>query len=175
MNPIAVPIPVLLVKRRRFSGTIPATPRDLLSALVTFLRSTPTVAAVLPLDSQSRVPVYSEMAPAGTVRPYVVLTKYTEKLPGESPQDQQQKICVHVFSDREDKAKSIALTLRNAIDVPNFNAASIGRPPLAWSGAVETLAMRQATRLKRLSLLGGGGKYVYCVEMDYDFWSTPEV
>jgi len=153
---------------------IPAVPNDLLSALVQYLRSEPTVSAALPLDARGRVPVYHEQAPSGADRPFVVVSDYGELHDTDTLQDQKFTLFIHILCDGEDAAELIGGAVRNAIDSPNFNVNSIGRNPLAWSGATEVFNMRHDTRLERLGQFGRGGKYVYQDQMEYEFWATPE-
>lgn len=180
----ACPLPFLLLRRRR-RGARPSPFADLESALVAYLRATPTVAGPLTLGfggggfgvapfGSAQVKVYSESADPEAQAPYLVLSGYTEASPGVTPDDAPVVVAVVVHAATLDGAVALAGAVKAAVDVPAYNPASLGRPPLAWQGGVETTAWRNASTPKKKPGAARGGVYPYCETIQYQFWVEPE-
>jgi hypothetical protein len=145
-------------------------PADLLAALVAYLRHHPGVLAAF---GGGPVPVFDNMAAAGTDPPFLVVDAYTEVLPGESAEDQMVTASVLVRAAGLDQCRAIAAAVKAALDTPACNPAAPPREPLAWQGGEERTALRDHSRPQRLPGIARGGPYGYREQVDYEFWVTP--
>jgi hypothetical protein len=177
----ACPLPFF---RRR--GARPSPFADLETALVAYLRSTPTVAGPLTLGfggggfgvapfGSSQVKVYSESADPEAQVPYLVLSGYTETSPGVTLDDATIEVVVVVHAATLDQVVALATAVKAAIDVPASNPQSLGRPPLVWRGGVETTVWRNTSTPRKTPGTARGGVYPYCETIPYQFWVGPEL
>ena len=142
---------------------------DLLSALVAYLRATASVTALVPAEK-----ITTEIAQPGPDPPYLLLTDYAERLPGETAEDSQAELTVVVVTnDGLDHARTVGVVVKAAIDNPNGNPSSLARSALSWTGGVETSCFRNDSHPRRLAGIGRGGRYFYVEEIDYVFWVAP--
>lgn len=173
----------LLLRRRRPPPTPPSLPPDLLSALIAYLRSEPTVAAVLSAGFGQggygaggfggRVQVYDETAPADAWPPFLEVHGYAETEEGESLEDEHVTADLLVVTASLDQARDVGTIIKAAVDTPNESPDSLGRPPFVFEGGAETWLKRTASRPQRLPGIGKGGTYVYAEQVSYEFWVSP--
>ena len=146
-----------------------ALPPDLLSALVAYLRGEPTITAVVGEN------VFTEIAPAGTNRPFLVLRAYDEQLPGMSEEDQQIEVDVIVATPDLDSAMTISAVIKAALDPPNFNPDSIGRAEFVYEGGAEYTMLRKHSRPMKQPGIARSGTYSYNELIQCCFYVTPEL
>lgn len=155
---------------------------DLLAAVVAYLRSEPTVVAVLGVGYGDggygagvlgQVNVFAGEAPADCVPPYLVIDGYAEALPGESAEDSQVTGQFYVVTNDLSAARAVGRAVKNAMDAPNINPRAVGRKPFVWATGRETTCLRDDSRPERQRNWGRGGRYVWVEEIDYEFWVTP--
>ena len=112
---------------------------DLLATVVAYLRSTPSVTAVVPPAA-----VYDELAPAGATAPYLVVTRYREPKPGRTGDDQAVPLCLVIRTNGLDAARAAGLAVKNAVDTGAVNPNAIGRSRFTWSGGRERACLRRS-------------------------------
>lgn len=171
----------LLSRRRRHAFALPP---DLLSALVAYLRSAPTLAAALTpgfgqggfgaLGFGGTAQVYDEMALADAFPPFVLVFGYSETLPGETSEEQPVEVDLIIRSDGLDQARTVGQLVKNAIDSVNFNPNSVLRDLFAFAGGTEVYQMRQSSKPERLPGVAKGGVYAYREDIAYTFYISPE-
>ena len=157
---------------------------DLLGCVVTYLSTAPPVAALLANGYGGggygtggyggEVKVYDELAPADAVTPFVVVADYDEALPGDSLEDQDVTLLLQVVSPDVDTARAVGAAVKRALDTPNINPVSQGRPPFAWAGGTETGCFRNHSRPRRRPGIGRLGRYVWVEEIEYEFRVSPQ-
>jgi hypothetical protein len=171
--------------RRNASNPRPSPYPDLESALVAYLRATPSISGPLTLAfggggfgvapfGSAQVKVYSESADPEAQAPYLVLSSYTETSPGITPDDAPIEVAVVVHGVSLDQVVALSTAVKAAIDVPAYNPQSLGRPPLAWQGGVETTVWRNASKPRKKQGVGRGGTYPYYEQIEYQFWVDME-
>lgn len=153
---------------------------DLLAALMAYLKGESTVTDLVTvgygeggygqLGYGGTVRIYDEDGPADAAYPFVVVTGYTEVLPGESSDLESCEGTVWVMTTNIDDSRSIGKAVKAAIDPPSVNPDSLARDPLRWDGGHEVTTLRNNSRPQRMPGIGRGGVYVYAEEINYVFW-----
>lgn len=166
-----------------FSLPAPAPPAvggDLLGALYAYLLATPSVASAFTPGfgegyfgriAPGTTKIYETEADPNVLPPYLLIESYEEVQPGETLEDMPVNLTLSIVSLDLDQARTLSQAVRNAVDSPNINAASIRTQPFVWTGGSEQGVMRNPSkpyRVKGASKLTQG--YVYREDIDYEFW-----
>lgn len=143
---------------------------DLLSTVVAYLQSTPSVTALVSADS-----IHAFLAPAGQDAPFIVVGQYVEQVPGATADDQPIKLTV-VVRTADDlgaaQAKAIGLAVKAALDTP-ARSSSIGRGKFVWDTGTELSCLRGNSQPRRMPGISRTGLYPYVEQIDYTFTVTP--